>query len=290
MGPASASPELDTTIRLGDGRALAYSEWGDLAGRPVILLHGMPGSRLLCPDPEATRLAGIRLITPDRPGYGGSDPRPGRTRLTWVDDLSALMDRLAIDTCPVIGWSGGGPYALASAYRLPERVSSIALVAAEALAHETPGALDEFGTEPRATAELLRVDRLAATDHARRRNAWLTGDSWRTMFAESWGAADDELVARPTVREALETDLREAARQGAEGLVEDALARAEPDGFSAADVQQDTHIWVGREDTNMPRSYGDYLAATIPKATLTEVGGGHLFAIDHWAEILGAVP
>ena len=89
---ATASPGADGTVTLRDGRALAYAELGDLSGRPVVLLHGMPGSRLLCPDEDATRAAGVRLITMDRPGYGGSDPRPGRTVLDWVDDYAEFAD------------------------------------------------------------------------------------------------------------------------------------------------------------------------------------------------------
>jgi len=75
MAKATAAPKADRTIRLPDGRGLAYSEWGDLAGRPVVLLHGTPGSRLICLDEDATLAAGVRLLTMDRPGYGLSDPR-----------------------------------------------------------------------------------------------------------------------------------------------------------------------------------------------------------------------
>ena len=73
-------------MELADGRTLAWTEWGDLGGRPVVLLNGTPGSRLCCPDVDATEAAGVRLITIDWPGYGRSDPRPGLTTLSWVDD------------------------------------------------------------------------------------------------------------------------------------------------------------------------------------------------------------
>ena len=81
---ASARPRADEMMTLTDGRTLAYCEWGDPTGHPVVLMHGAPGSRLLCPDEEATAASGVRLLTADRPGYGGSDPRPDPTLLGWV--------------------------------------------------------------------------------------------------------------------------------------------------------------------------------------------------------------
>ena len=86
MARATATPRADRTIHLQDGRQLAYAG-GDLAGRPVVLLHGTPGSRLICLDEDATEAARVRLLTMDRPGYGLSDPRAGRTVMGWVDDL-----------------------------------------------------------------------------------------------------------------------------------------------------------------------------------------------------------
>lgn len=71
------TPTRDESIRLPDGRALAYAEWGDPDGRPVFFLHGMPGSRLLMPDPNAAAEEHVRVITADRPGMGRSNPQPG---------------------------------------------------------------------------------------------------------------------------------------------------------------------------------------------------------------------
>jgi len=106
MTQATASPKADGTIRLRDGRRMAYCEWGDLDGWPVVLLHGQPGSRLFCPDEEATQAAGTRLITIDRPGYGLSDPRPGYAIMDWASDYVELADQLELPPCPVVGWSG----------------------------------------------------------------------------------------------------------------------------------------------------------------------------------------
>jgi pimeloyl-ACP methyl ester carboxylesterase len=90
-----------------DGRTLAYCEWGHPTGSPVLLVHGGPGSRLLCPDEDATAAAGVRLLTVDRPGYGGSDARPDPTLLGWADDVQALADRLGLERFAVVGFSAG---------------------------------------------------------------------------------------------------------------------------------------------------------------------------------------
>src|SRR4029453_3352204 len=96
MTGATALPGADRVLTLRDGRALAHAEWGALQGRPLMLFHGRPGSRLFCPDEDATNAAGVRLITIDRPGYGRSDPNPGRTLLDWADDVEELTHLLEL--------------------------------------------------------------------------------------------------------------------------------------------------------------------------------------------------
>ena len=128
---ATARPLADATITLADGRTLAYCEWGNPTGSPVLLAHGGPGSRLLCPDEDATAAAGVRLLTVDRPGYGGSGPRPDPSLLGWADDVQVLADRLGLERFAVVGWSAGGGYALACAARMPERISAVGLACCE---------------------------------------------------------------------------------------------------------------------------------------------------------------
>ena len=157
MARVTAIPRSDSVVKLHDGRALAYAEWGDPVGRPVVLLHGGPGSRLLCPDEDATVSAGVRLVTVDRPGYGRSDPHPDLSLLTWADDFAELHGLLGLPPCPIVGWSSGGPYALASAVRTPALVSSVGLAASMAPAEE----MGEGWEEERRLADLLRLDRAA---------------------------------------------------------------------------------------------------------------------------------
>lgn len=298
MARVTAIPKADRRVMLHDGRSLAYSEWGALRGRPVVLLHGMPSSRLLCPDEDATEAAGVRLITIDRAGYGGSDPRPDRTLLSWVEDYVELADLVDLPPCPIVGWSSGGPYALACALGVPDRVSSVGLAASAAPVDEVPGAWDQLPVEVRDLNELLRRDRAAATEGIRERCQWYV-DGWEAMFDPGWATSkagkkgedpDDELLADPEILVAMKRAMQEGVRQGSAGYVADWIAEGLPWGFSVADVSQDVHVWWADADVHISRADTEYLAETIARSTLvTFPNEGHLFPVNHWADILTAL-
>lgn len=287
---ATASPKVDRAIRLHDGRQLAYSEWGDVAGSPVFLFNGTPASRLLCPDQEATEQAGVRLLTVDRPGYGGSDPRRGRTLLDFVDDFAELLDQLDLPRSPVLGWSGGGPYAMAAAFSLPDRIPVLGLAASPAPTEALPELLDVNSENGRVSIALLRRDRDAGIAAFERDRVWFLDDGVASMLADSFDETDARVVADPTTREAFLTMFREAARQGSAGFVGDDVAEYGPWGFMPADIQQPVRIWCGELDTNVDQRNTDYLAGAIPNASVVTFSGeGHLFPIQHWGEMLATL-
>ncbi|MEZ5856962.1 MAG: alpha/beta hydrolase [Hyphomicrobiaceae bacterium] len=140
-----------TSVRLllADGRTLGWCELGASDGRPVMAFHGTPACRLLfAPAAGPAQRLGLRLIVPDRPGYGYSDPQAHRTLADWSADTGALMDHLGIDTAPILAVSGGGPYAVAAASQLGSRISGLALVSP----------LGEVGA-PSASAVISRMER-----------------------------------------------------------------------------------------------------------------------------------
>jgi pimeloyl-ACP methyl ester carboxylesterase len=289
MTRATSTPRLDRTIRLNDGRQMAYAEWGDPTGRLVVLIHGAPASRLFCPDLEATEQAGVRLLTIDRDGYGLSDPRPGRKTLDWPDDYVELATRLDLPLCPVIGWSAGGRYAMALGFSAPDRVSRIGLAASVGPLDQVPNAMDGLTPSDKALFELICRNREAGIEAVIADGSWLDGDGWESMFADSWGEPDDRVMADPPTLAAMRAQTREAARQGRAGYVADDINAYTPWGFSVADISQPVDIWDGSADTMVRSNHADYLAATIPQATrVTFPGEGHLIPIDHWAEMLAA--
>src|SRR5438309_1811387 len=122
MAKTAQDARLNQTIKLRDGRTLAYAEYGDPAGTPVIFFHGTPGSRLMAAPAWKDESLGLRIIAPDRPGFGLSTYRPNRTILNWASDVAELADALKLDKFIVAGVSGGGPHSLACAHELPDRV------------------------------------------------------------------------------------------------------------------------------------------------------------------------
>jgi pimeloyl-ACP methyl ester carboxylesterase len=121
---------IDRQIQLHDGRKLGYSEFGDPFGFPIINNHGGLVGRLdITPAYEIAKELGVRIISPDRPGLGLSDPKVERTLLSWADDIKQLADQLELEQFGVIGWSMGGQYALACAYQLTDRVTAAAIIA-----------------------------------------------------------------------------------------------------------------------------------------------------------------
>ena len=111
------SIKTDSQIKLNDGRAVGYAEYGDLMGRPVIYLHGLPSSRLEANNPdlvEVTARLHVRLIAPDRPGVGLSDFKP-YTITNYPDIVTEFADKLCLDRFPVVGLSCGGKFVAACA-------------------------------------------------------------------------------------------------------------------------------------------------------------------------------
>src|SRR3954466_5313493 len=125
-----AQPAQEGSVRLGDGRTLAYAEWGDPDGWAVLGCHGSPSSRLErhVEDEGAYRRWGVRFIVPDRPGFGRSDPHPGRRVMDWPDDVRQLLDHLGVATFAVLSLSGGAAYALACAHVFGERVRAVGVL------------------------------------------------------------------------------------------------------------------------------------------------------------------
>ena len=256
-----------------DGRTLTFAEWGDPAGFPVFLLHGTPGSRLTRHyDEDVYAAAGARVITYDRPGYGGSDRLRGRRVVDCVGDVAAIADALGIERFAVGGGSGGGPHALAVAARLPERVSR-ATCDAGCAPFDIPG-FDWFeGMDPLNIREcgwalqgeevlVPELEREAA--ELRERVAADPAD----YLGEEWGLseADRAELARPERRDVIRQDVDEALRAGVWGWADDDLGVIVPWGFDVAEIRVPTRIVYGLTDVLVPPQHGEWLARNVPGA------------------------
>jgi pimeloyl-ACP methyl ester carboxylesterase len=284
-------------ITLRDRRRLGYSEWGDPAGKPVIVAHGIPSSRLFRHPDESIALGlGVRLITVDRPGIGSSDLKPNRTILDWVDDLQQLADSLNLAQFAMLGVSGGGPYAAAVAAKLAPRISRLALVSAfgpiaeaEVLA-TIPGVA---GSAYRFMLSSPGLARLTSQAQALQISTLVKmNPSWYVSLTDFLMTDGDREVFKQVVglKEMFEKDIQEVYRINASGQIHDSLSLLQPWGFSLKDVRVPTHLWQGDIDPNVPFAMGQYMASQLPNCVPHYCPGeGHLLIFTHWHEILSAL-
>lgn len=264
-------------VTLADGRALAWLEVGDPDGVPVVSCHGGLSSRLdVAPAHDAAVRAGVRIISPDRPGIGWSDRKPGRTLLDWPDDVRQLLDHLGVATVGVLGWSLGGAYAAATAHGLGERASALGLEASV-----IPATWDDMREElNRMDRVLLRLsERAAPIDRVI--FALLRGEAAHLpkAFARQAGTSGDAAASLP--------EATAAGLHDTKGVLDDYHVFGAPWGFEPAELALPTHLWQGDADELVPPSWGERLAAAIPGAELHVVPGGtHFLAYEHWDEVL----
>ncbi len=239
----STPPSL--IVRLNDGRVIAVEEYGDPAGAPVFYFHGWPASRLeagLIPDVP------VRLLSLDRPGYGRSSPQRGRTLLDWPADVAAVADRLGLKQFHVVGLSGGGPYAAACAYALPDRVLGAALVCPVPPPH---------GVHPRApgVGHLFRLGRHPVLAHRlfsvlrpllRRRVI-----TPRTLVGNGLPPADLACLT-PELLAGLGRAWREGIGRSVLGALSDAQIYANDWAVPFGDIQVPMTVWYGADDPLIP--------------------------------------
>lgn len=271
------TPARDDSIRLPDGRALAYAEWGDLGGRPAFYFHGMPGSRLFIPDPGAAADEHVRVIAADRPGMGRSDPQPGHVVADWPADVGALADALGLERFGVIGWSAGTPYAFACAALIPERLTAASATTSAAamryLIADDPALRDSLlDDDDRAIFEALPQGRDAAEELATTLAAgfveWLTEHP--EQLAESEGDPGDEaFLEDPAERESFVDSISEAVRQGAGAFAPQYVAQIAPWGFRLEDIRTPVHVWSGAKDRITPPDRMRLVADKIPQVEFT---------------------
>lgn len=278
----------NNTIKLSDRRSLAYAEYGPAEGRPVIAFHGTPGSRLeqMC-DLSILKQLNTRLIVVDRPGYGLSDFQQDRTLLDWPDDISQLADALDLDRFSILGYSGGGPYAAACAFKIPQRLIRVALLSSAA-PFDAPGVIDAMLPANRGMFELAANDYQQA---ARQLAALITTpDAVLTMMEAPASAPDKRIFSDENFRHMYTTNLVASLRQGLTGFTYDMSLIARPWGFDPATIKVKVDLWHGGQDINVPLAMGQYLANTMPQCTAHFLpDAGHLLMFAHGKEILQIV-
>lgn len=254
-----------------DSRKIAFCEYGDPRGNPLFYFHGTPGSRreaLFSHNPA--RDFGQRVIAPDRPGMGSSDPQPGRTLLSWPEDVVQIADQLGFDKFGVIGVSGGGPHALACSHAIPGRLEfttimgSWAPVAGTELAQDM-APLDQF---------FLKVALVSPTLFSLPFSVFAISSRYLSpsMFVKSTDSslceADRNLLQDENLASFFQQDVKQAFSQGVHGPAQEAIILYKDWGFNLADIRTPVMIIHGEEDKFAPKSFAEYLHRVIPDSSL----------------------
>lgn len=248
-------PKLNQQFQLLDGRKLSYDEYGAPDGKPLFYFHGSPSSRLeakLYLSEELLQLLGVRLIAVDRPGMGLSDFQPNRRLLGFPKDLVALADHLDIGQFAVLAYSLGGPYALACAYAIPERLTKVGIVSGAALFTEPELMTNinegtcKFLTMPREKPllALALVDDVGVMPRVAPRKL-IAG-------AAALPEADRAVVSAPEVQRGFIDAVHEPIRQGTRGAFHESLLAVTDYGFRLQDIRAPIQLWHGEADKNIP--------------------------------------
>jgi pimeloyl-ACP methyl ester carboxylesterase len=260
---------MEQTVRTPDGRTLAVEITGDPDGKPVMVHMGTPNSRRLYgPHQRDAAERGLRLISYDRPGYGGSSPHPGRTVADCTADVRAICAALHVDRLAMWGISGGGPHVLACAALLPDLVPAAASLA-------SPAPYDAEGLDYYAGMGQANIDdtKLFFTDEAAAR-AKMEADREEILGAKPGEVSEDvKTLLTPTDAAALTGELadyqayseHEGLELTGEGWWEDNCISL-PWGFDVADITIPVLVMHGREDMFVPFAHGQWLARHVPGA------------------------
>lgn len=276
----------NSIVKLKDGRKLAYCEYGDHNGKPLFYFHGWPASRLSGAELDiSAKKLGIRVISPDRPGFGLSTYKANRTLLNWPNDVVELADQLKIKRFAVMGVSGGGPYAAVCAYQLKNRVTKAAIV---------------VGLSPIISKEITKgiffMSRIGWNNYHQfpflRTLASLVGAlefKYLPIIGKVVGfqAKEDRQMLKNKKEMSNFASSKEAYRQGIKGPALDLKIYTDDWGFKLSDIKTNVYLWYGAKDKNVSLNMGKYYQSQIPNSELfINENGGHLFRKNCEEEII----
>lgn len=281
-------------LEVGDGRVVEYLVEGPAGGRPLVMHHGTPGVAIVLePVAQAAARHGLRFVTHSRPGYSDSTPQAGRRVAEVAGDVSALLDVLGADDFVTLGWSGGGPHALACAALLPDRCRAAAVIAGVApydaegldwLAGMGDENVAEFGA---AATGKDALDAFLAEASAELKD--VQPDDVIAAFGDLLSAVDQDAL-RGGLADYLAASCRAAVSRGYDGWRDDDLAFLADWGVDLASIRVPVSIWQGDQDRMVPHDHGRWLGEHVPGATTNLVPGeGHLSLINNIDSIVAGL-
>jgi pimeloyl-ACP methyl ester carboxylesterase len=272
-------PPSEKLVTLRNGDVIAFEEYGDPNGLPVIFCHGWPSSRTMAElTDEAARETGVRILSPDRPGIRGSSFRPDRKLLDWPPVLREMADSLGLDRFHMLAISGGAPYAFAAAWSMPERVRAIAIVSGAPPISELSDhsgllklyrwMLHCYGKYPKFSRWSFQLARPFLSLRPPRRA--------QPMLLKLLQPCDAEVLRDARAFDACFESQRQAWRASAVGVLADAEIYAQPWGFALEDVALPVRLWHGKLDRAFSFRVAQEVAKRLPNCTARYIdNAGH---------------
>ncbi len=279
-------------LELKEGGNLAYYEYGDVRGKPILFFHGTGSHIHVMLLHEAALEMGYRVIVPDRPGVGLSDFKKGWTLLKSVGNYVELLDILKVDKCIAMGISGGGPSLMACAHTIPERIEMVIGLACAMPLYRDKSSLKTLGTMDRFYARVggklpLVLFRIPFSLLGLMQTVMKSPNSFAKMMSSSMCASDARLFSDPNLQYLFMRDFQELFRRGSKGPAYDAQLVYKDWGFDLADIKTRIEIFHGTEDKWVPIIFSEYLAKKAPCATLHSVQNeGHFYHLVYAQELL----
>lgn len=288
---------ISRVVTVTSGQRFGVVEYGDPTGYPILALHGAPASRLMFEVADApARELGLRLIAFDRPGYGLSPRDYGATLPSRTAIFAEIPDAMHIERFAMIGVSGGGPYAVALAAALRDRVTALGLISplgpvADVASRSSP---DPVRLSMAHRAFFLDLPRhpwvLRANAEIAMRSFRAAPRFFSNAFVHALPVSDRATLAREEVVTSIIDMTLEATNNGIGGGIADLEIYAEPWHVDYAAITAPTRLWQGTEDTIVPSEATFRLANMIPGCELKRVhGGGHFWIYDRISKTLDAV-
>jgi pimeloyl-ACP methyl ester carboxylesterase len=292
MAVTIARPKLEGNIAVGDDRQIGFAEFGDPQGRAIFWLHGTPGARRQIPMEARVHAEQrqIRLIGVDRPGIGSSTPYQYDTVFAFAEDLSTMADTLGIDRFEVIGLSGGGPYTLACAAAMPDRVVAAGVIGGVAPTMGSDAiAGGVMGSVGLRVAPLLQVagGPIGVATSALIRLIRPVGSPVVDLYGRVSPEADRRLLARPEIKAMFLDDLLNGSRKQMAAPFADVVVFARDWGFRLDEVKVPVRWWHGDHDHIVPFEHGLHVVARLPDVEMYHLPGeSHLAGLGRAEEIL----
>lgn len=277
-------------LTLTNGLRLGYAEYGDPRGEVMFYFHGWPSSHVqgaLFDEPAKKHR--IRLICPDRPGIGLSDFQENRTLEDWPDTLAQLAAHIGADNYHVLGWSGGGPYVLVTALRMPKRLLSASIICG-APPLKFLGDREMFWLYrvmiqlrhyfPTVLGGVLRLGALTARGQPEKAPLrWLM---------KLLGQEDRRVLLLPGIFDVVRAATLGALDRGPRNVIADADIYLSEWGFEVSQIHFPIHFWHGKQDKNIAWSYTDRIASLIPVSTQewSDIDGHYSLPITHAEQVL----